>query len=169
MLFNSLTFMTFLVAIVVLYYLIPHRLRWILLLLGSYYFYMSWKPAAAIYLVAATLVAYFCGLGISGTKSGSSARKTFLLVGILVNLGMLGIFKYFDFFSIELEGILKNYNLISEVLAFPQLNLLMPVGLSFFTFSVVSYLFDFYRGKIDSEKHIGSLPSFFPKNFRRTH
>ena len=168
MLFNSLTFMTFLGVIVVLYYLIPHRLRWILLLLGSYYFYMSWKPTAAIYLVAATLVAYFCGLGISRTKSGSSARKTFLLVGVLVNLGMLCIFKYFDFLSIELESLLKNYNLIPEVFAFPQLNFLMPVGLSFFTFSVVSYLFDVYRGKMDSEEHIGRFGvyvAFFPKIF----
>lgn len=162
MLFNSLHFLFFFPIIVFLYFLVPYRYRWLLLLSGSYYFYISWKVEYALLLAASTLVSYFSALYIG--RSGTSQRKKFFLfLSLLVNLGFLFVFKYFNFLN---EVFVEFFRLIGFQLHQFKLKLLLPLGISFFTFQSISYVVDVYRGKIQPEKNLGIFAaylSFFPK------
>src|SRR3989338_803061 len=98
MLFNSLQFLIFFPAVVILYFLLPHKFRLALLLASSYYFYMSWKAEYAILILISTAASFFSGIYIERSKS-KAQRRLFLGVSILVNLGILVAFKYLTFFS----------------------------------------------------------------------
>lgn len=162
MLFNSLHFFIFFPIIVALYFTLSHKYRWILLLLGSYYFYMSWKAEYIILIVISTLVDYFSAIEIS--KSDTLKRKKiFLSLSLLVNLGLLFSFKYLNFFSDSLRLILQNFSIQLNPLT---TKLLLPVGISFYTFQTISYTIDVYRGRVKPEKHLGIFAvyvSFFPQ------
>ncbi|OGF56705.1 MAG: hypothetical protein A2Z21_06350 [Candidatus Fraserbacteria bacterium RBG_16_55_9] len=160
MLPNSLTFLVSLAGLVLAYYLFPHRFRWPLLLLASYYFYVSWEPGPTLLLIGLTLITYFMALGIG---KNTPRKKLLLVLGVLLNVSLQVLFKYFDFFMGEMETLMRGFGL---TLAFPKLGLPLPVGLSFYTFSIISYLVDVYRGKVEPERHIGRLAvyiAFFPK------
>lgn len=160
MLPNSLIFLVFLGGLVVAYYLIPHRFRWPLLLLASYYFYASWEPGPTLLLIGLTLVTYLIALGIG---RNTSHKRLLLVLGVLLNVGLQVLFKYFDFFMGELDGLVHN---LGATFTFPKLGLPLPVGLSFYTFSIISYLADVYWGKLEPERHLGKLAlyiAFFPK------
>ena len=162
MLFNSLHFLVFFPVVVIIYFLLPHRFRWILLLLSSYYFYMSWEPEYVLLIMVSTLIDYFAGLKI-GETDDRVKRKKFLYASLIVNLGLLFTFKYFNFFSDNLRAF---FDLISLPVDTPTLKLLLPVGISFYTFQTMSYSIDVYRGKIKPEKHLGIFAvyvSFFPQ------
>jgi len=132
------------------YFAIPHRLRWILLLGASYYFYISWKPAYVILIIITTLITYYAGIrmGKIGTKP---KRKTILFFSLFFNLGFLFVFKYYNFFSDSLRVIFQQYNLFYGS---PALDVLLPIGISFYTFKNLSYVIDVYRGDKSPEKQL---------------
>jgi alginate O-acetyltransferase complex protein AlgI len=160
MLFNSVDFLVFFTLIVSAYFALPHRWRWLLLLVGSYYFYMCWKPAYIILIITSTLIDYFCGLGM-GRTSRPGSRKLLLIVSLFTNLGLLFTFKYLNFFAYSFKHVLG----LGEQ-AKPLLNVLLPVGISFYTFQTLSYTIDVFRGIRPPEKRLGIFAlyvSFFPQ------
>ena len=100
MLFNSLAYALFLPCVFLLYWLIPNKYRWILLLIASYYFYMSWNAKYVILIATTTVVSYCCALAIEKTQSISSKRAA-LWIALIISLGILYVFKYFNF-SVDL-------------------------------------------------------------------
>jgi alginate O-acetyltransferase complex protein AlgI len=162
MLFNSLHYLIFLPIVVGLYYLCPHRWRWLLLLSASYYFYMCWRVEYALLLAISTGVAYFSAIRISQT---SDARRKLVLLWacLVVLLGILFTFKYFNFASNTLRSLFADLNLPLDV---PYLNLLLPIGISFYTFQKISYVVDVYHGRVSAERHLGIFAvysCFFPQ------
>lgn len=158
MLFNSIHYLIFLPIVAVLYFVLPHKWRWPLLLAASYYFYMCWKPQYAILLLISTGVAYFCALGM-GKTDDTVKRKTLMWSGIGVLLTILFTFKYFNFAI----GTLRN---VFPELKLPYLEVLLPIGISFYTFQKISYLVDVYQRKVNAEKHFGIFAlysCFFPQ------
>jgi alginate O-acetyltransferase complex protein AlgI len=143
------------------YFALPHRWRWALLLAASYYFYMCSKPVYLLVLIGTTVVSYLCAIKMGGSRT-RGRRKSWLLLGLLVDLGLLFTFKYSGFFTRSIEGALHHFNIVGSM---PELNLLVPLGISFYTLQTLSYLFDVYRDKMAPERHIGYLAlyvSFFP-------
>lgn len=162
MLFNSFQYLFFFPAVVFLYYSLPHRHRWILLLAASYLFYACWKPGYLILIFASTVVDYWAGLMMEGART-KSRRRGFLFASLAVNLGLLFAFKYFNFFSSSLAGVFAFANLPAPL---PQFDILLPVGISFYTFQTLSYTIDVYRGERKAERHFGIFAlyvSFFPQ------
>ena len=162
MLFNSFHFLIFFPIVVGLYYALPQKIRWVLLLIASYYFYMSWKAEYIILIVASTLVDFGAGLAIENADS-KKRKKLWLFLSLFVNLGLLFTFKYWDFFN---ESIRDTLNLFSIQFDPSTLKLLLPVGISFYTFQTLSYTIDIYYGKIKPIKHLGifaTYVSFFPQ------
>lgn len=158
MLFNSFFFLVFFFVLVIIYYVIPHRFRWVLLVAASLYFYAAFNLGYVLLLLGSALVAYLAGLAI-GASQAKGRRRFILALGIVASLTPLFVFKYFDFFAGSLDELLQSS-------VSPKLGLLLPAGLSFYTFSCVSYLFDVYRNRLAPERHIGRFTlyvSFFPK------
>lgn len=160
MLFNSLAFLLFFPIICLLYWGIPYRLRNTLLLLASYYFYMSWEPKYAILILFTSLTTWICGLNIS---KNSNHKRLHLSICIVTNLLILFFFKYYNFVidsicSIELFKNLRLY--------IPYSEFLLPVGISFYTFQSIGYTIDVYRQEIKPEKDFltyALFVSFFPQ------
>jgi len=162
MLFNSLHFLMFFPIIILLYFAFKHRHRWIILLLSSYYFYMSWRAEYVILLAISTLTNYFAALGIDKSNS-RKAKNIFLVFSLATNLGLLFAFKYFNFFSDSIREILAQFAIPLNPIT---LKVLLPIGISFYTFQSIGYTIDVYRGKIKPEKHLGIFAvyvSFFPQ------
>ena len=162
MLFNSLQFAIFFPIIIILYFITPHKRRWILLLIASYYFYMCWKVDYIILIMISTLIDYICSNKMSKI-SKKRRRKKWLLLSLFSNLGILFGFKYFNFFSENIQTLFNNYNIFYEM---PFFNVLLPVGISFYTFQTLSYTIDVYNNKTPAQKHLGVFAvyvSFFPQ------
>lgn len=142
--------------------MIPHQYRWVLLLVASYYFYMSWNPLYAILILATTVVSY--GATRLLEKGTSRSGKKLILAGAsIICLGILFFFKYFNFFS---ESVASMLNVFSLQLNPVTLKLVLPVGISFYTFQTLSYVIDVYKGDIEPEHHFGyyaTFISFFPQ------
>ncbi len=166
MLFNSFAFIGFFAVLVVTYYLLPHRFRWVLLVLASIYFYALFNALYALLLLGVAAVTYVLGRAIEST-GGIRNKRILLIVGVLVSLAPLVVFKYWDFVADSLEALLLGVGMPIQPKQFaPRLGLLLPVGLSFYTFSCVSYLADVYWNKLAAERHAGHFllyVSFFPK------
>lgn len=162
MLFNSLEYLIFYPIITILYFVLPGKARWVLLLAGSFYFYMAWKPEYIILILASISISYITGLKM-GSIDQKEKRKKYLYLSIFVNLGMLAAFKYFNFFNESARLIFNRLNIQYNV---PGLNVLLPMGISFYTFQALSYTIDVYRGRMKPEKHFGIFAlyvSFFPQ------
>lgn len=162
MLFNSLQFGFFFIAVVFLYFAIPHKYRWLLLLIASYYFYMCWNATYILLIIASTVIDYFCGMRMDG-EPDRKKRKKYLLLSLFTNLGLLFTFKYFNFFTSSISNLFQAFNISVSM---PVLNVLLPVGISFYTFQTLSYTIDIYRGKIKHEPHFGIFAlyvAFFPQ------
>ncbi len=162
MLFNSLAFIVFFILVVIIYFILPYKFRWIFLLASSYYFYGSWNAKYLILIIISTLIDYFAGIMMENEKI-KEKRKKYLALSLLANLGMLFVFKYFNFF---MENINSLFGVFSLNFKIPSLTLLLPVGISFYTFQTLSYTFDVYRGKRKAEKHLGlfaTYVAFFPQ------
>ena len=162
MLFNSLHFLVFFPLVVLVYFLIPQRFRWIFLLLASYYFYMCWKAEYLILILASTLIDYYAGIQMGKTIIRKRRRK-YLLLSLASNLGLLFAFKYFNFFSDSLRAVFASFNIMVDV---PYFNILLPVGISFYTFQTLSYSIEVYRGHQKPEKHLGKFAlyvAYFPQ------
>ncbi|MBS3132143.1 MBOAT family protein [Candidatus Woesearchaeota archaeon] len=162
MLFNSLHFLVFFPIVTLIYFSIPHRFRWTLLLVSSYYFYMSWKAEYVILIIISTLIDYIAAIKIRGTDS-IRKKRLFLSLSLAGNLGMLFAFKYFNFFSDSARALLEKFSIQLSPMT---LKVLLPVGISFYTFQTISYTIDVYRGKIKPERHLGIFAvyvSYFPQ------
>lgn len=169
MLFNSFDFIVFFPIVVVLYYVLRHTYRTYLLLLASYFFYFYWEPSLVLLLFASTVIDYFCGLKIHKAKK-QLTRKYFLWLSIFVNLGLLFFFKYFGFFTETTVTLLKffgiDYNHQINTHSYNIKNILLPVGISFYTFQTMSYSIDVYRKEINAEYNFAKYAlyvSFFPQ------
>ncbi len=162
MTFNSLHFLIFLPAVVILYYILPHKVRWILLLAASYYAYMSWNAWLIFPIMGTTLVSYLSALCMHRAES-VKVKRLFLVLTLVVCLGTLVFFKYFNFL---IDSVIQLLNLFAMDLSGISLNVILPVGISFYTFQTLSYVIDVYRGKFAPEKHLGYYAlyvSYFPQ------
>jgi len=162
MLFNSLQFAFFFIIIVALYFSMPPRFRWVLLLAGSYFFYMCWNWKYIGLIIISTLIDYFAGMRMAATPE-KSRRLKYLILSLVTNLGLLFIFKYFNFFSSSVNSVFSFVGLSFHI---PYLHVLLPVGISFYTFQTLSYSIDVYRGDMEHERHLGKFAlyvSFFPQ------
>lgn len=160
--FNSLHFFIFLAVVLLLYWILPHKVRWVLLLAASYYFYMSWNPWLVFLILGTTVASYGAAIAVSRTQK-RGLKRLWLVLTLIVCLGILIFFKYFDFL---VQSVVDFLNLFSMHLEGFALNLLLPVGISFYTFQTLSYVIDVYRGKIEPERHFGYYAlfvSFFPQ------
>lgn len=163
MLFNSFAFLTFFAVIAVASYAVPHRYRWVLLVGASLYFYAAFKPVYVALLLGVTLVAYVAGLAIEAAVD-PRRRRSMLIAGVVLVLGALFVFKYYDFFAASIDGLLAGAGRPAPLV--PRLDLAVAAGLSFYTFSCVSYLADVHAGRLAAERHVGYFTlyaSFFPK------
>lgn len=169
MLFNSFEFLFFFPIVGVLFYVIPHRFRWLWLLLSSYFFYLYLEPSLIFLLMASTCLDYFCGLQMH-KRTAPGVRRRFLWLSIIGNLGMLFFFKYFIFFTNSSQAILEFFGIEwfgggrEENYVFNKI--LLPVGISFYTFQTLSYSIDVYRRKVEPVRHFGRYAlyvAFFPQ------
>ncbi|MDE6025498.1 MAG: MBOAT family protein [Lachnospiraceae bacterium] len=162
MLFNSFAFAIFLPVVFALYWVIPHKYRWMLLLVASYYFYMSWNVKYVFLILLTTAVSYFAAIFLE--KASDKKRKRFILaMTAIICLGVLFFFKYFNFVS---ESVVSFLNLFTLKLNPLTLKLMLPVGISFYTFQTLSYVIDVYKGEVQAEHHFGiyaTFISFFPQ------
>lgn len=167
MLFQTGTFLLFFLVFFHVYWWLNRgkRPRWlvhVLILAGSYFFYGFWDARLLGLIVFSSLVDYFCGLQLaSSTEPGG--RKRMLWLSVLVNLGMLAVFKYFNFFGESLAGVVQ---LFGGELSWTSRHIVLPVGISFYTFQSMSYTIDVYRGRISAERNILvflSYVAFFPQ------
>ncbi len=162
MLFNSTQFLIFLPIVLSLYFLMRRKGRLWLLLIASYYFYMCWQPKYVVLILISTIVDYGAGLCM-GILQDRRKRLPLLILSLAVNLGLLFFFKYFNFFNVALSD-------IASLLAVPFSpsvhKLLLPVGISFYTFQTLSYSIDVYKGKLKPERSFLKFAvyvSFFPQ------
>jgi len=146
MLFNSLEFLLFFVIVTTLFFILPHKYRWLHLLLASCYFYMCFVPVYILILAGTILIDYFAGIWIE--KSAGKTRRLFLVISLVSNIGILAVFKYYNFF-------VENINQVQDLYHIPSLSILLPIGLSFHTFQAMSYTIEVYQGNQKAEKHFG--------------
>lgn len=162
MLFTSLQFPLFLIAVIGLYFALPYRFRWMLQLGASYFFYMCWKIDYIVLIAGATLIAYYAGLRMAAA-AGKREKRKFLLLSLVLNLGVLFFFKYFNFFSNSVSSGLTALGLHFDA---PLVDVLLPIGISFYTFQILSYTIDVYTGRVPAERHLGYFAlyvSFWPQ------
>ena len=160
--FVDIRFLFFFPAVVLGNFLLPERFRWAWLLVASYFFYMLWRPEYALMLLFITALDYFAGLGM-GIDRHPHRRKLYLAASLIGNLGILFIFKYFNFFFDSLGALL---HAVGSGATLPTLSLLLPIGISFHIFQSLSYTIDVYKKKFEPVRHFGKFAlyvSFFPQ------
>jgi len=163
MLFNSYSFLIFLPVVFCLYWFVFNRsLQWqnILVLAASYVFYGWWSEKFLILLITSTLLDYFYGFGVGSPNKRKS--KLFLWLGVLNNLGILGVFKYYNFFALQFQQAFEVAGIHTNPVF---LHIALPIGLSFYTFHGMSYVFDIYRGvrkPVTNFVDYAVFVSFFP-------
>jgi len=165
MLFNSGQFLFFAIPVFAAYYLLPHRAQNVLLLVASYYFYGSWDDRFLSLILISTLVDYFAALGIENARRGNKQKTAhlWLTTSVLVNLGILATFKYFNFFTESFAAFAQMFGW--SVSAF-RLDIILPVGISFYTFQTMSYTIDIYRARQQPTRNILDFAvyvAFFPQ------
>ncbi|GAB3895578.1 MBOAT family O-acyltransferase [Spirosoma agri] len=149
MLFNSIQFFIFFPIVTALYFWLPQRFRWILLLVASCYFYMAFIPVYVLILLFTIVIDYYAGILIE--QSTGQRRKLFLVMSLVANIGVLAVFKYYNFF-------IDNINVLLGITGQDQMSywkLILPIGLSFHTFQAMSYTIEVYRGNFPAERHLG--------------
>ena len=151
MLFNSLTFLVFFVVVTGLYFLLPHRFRWFLLLLASCFFYMFFKPVYILILFGTIIIDYYAGIKLEEIQD-KKKKKFFLILSLIANIGVLVVFKYFNFINENISQVLVHVGVQNPI---PFLKILLPIGLSFHTFQAMSYTIEVYRGNQKAERHFG--------------
>lgn len=151
MLFNSLQFLLFFPIVTIIYFLLPFRFRWLHLLIASCIFYMAFIPIYIVILFATIIVDYIAGIMIENSKG--KRRKLFLVASIVANVGVLAVFKYYNFFAANIDTLLSSMHITTT--SVPLLKILLPIGLSFHTFQAMSYTIEVYRGNQKAERHFG--------------
>lgn len=157
--FHSFEFLVFFPVVAIVFFVIPHKYRWIFLLGASYLFYMSWNPEYIVVLLAVTAIGYLSGQWLAWIKQ-PQVRRIILAGSLLAILGILFSFKYFDLSNRALHAVFNQLGISSG------LYLVLPLGISFFTLQTISYIVDVYRGVATSERHSGIYAlfiAFFPQ------
>ena len=160
--FNSIEYLTFFLLVIAGYFVSPPRYRWVWLLASSIYFYVAWAPGFGILIVVSAFIVYVLALLIAATAA-QARRKAFLILGLVLELGMLAAYKYLGFLNESLRVVFERLGLAYNV---PVYQILLPIGISFYVFQATSYLIDVYRDRIEPERHFGLLTlfvSFFPQ------
>ncbi len=160
MLFNSLDFIIFFICVVFLYYTLPHKIRWIMLLIASCIFYMCWRWELIFLIFFSTLSNYILALCIDKHRDKS---KLFLILSLIINFGLLFIFKYMMFINHTFMFIYEHFGWTYPINDF---NIILPMGISFYTFQAAGYTLDVYRKDIKPEKNYFKLTlfiTFFPQ------
>ena len=147
--FNSFEFLVFLPVVILGYWLLPHKLRKFWLLGASYFCYLYWNPLLILPLLFSSCVDYFCSLGMEKYRGNKIIMKLLLMTSIFMNLGLLFTFKYADFFGGMVNALCEAVGIGFRV---PVLNLVLPIGISFYTFQTMSYTIDVYRGNYHAER-----------------
>ena len=145
MIFNSIEFAVFFPIVTLVYFLLQHKHRWWWLLATSCYFYMFFKPEYILILAFTIVIDYIAGILIE--KAEGKKRKWYLIMSLVANIGVLAVFKYYNFFKLALGE--------AGIVSWPLLDILLPIGLSFHTFQAMSYTIEVYRGKQKAERHFG--------------
>lgn len=173
MLFNSYSFMIFFPIVVMIYFVIPKKKRYLWLLFSSYFFYMGWNPRYALLIALSTVITYVSGILLEDMESSQvvgllkgntvKVKKVVVACSFIANLGILFFFKYFNFMLENINSLLLRFG--CSVVEKP-FDIVLPVGISFYTFQALSYTMDVYRGDIKAEKNIlryALFVSFFPQ------
>jgi alginate O-acetyltransferase complex protein AlgI len=150
MLFNSIDFLIFFLIVTTIYFILPHKFKWFHLLLASCYFYMVFVPVFIIILGFTIVIDYYSGILIE--SSSGHRKKQFLIISIIANVGVLAVFKYYNFF---IENLNVVFSVFHKEFSLPHLGILLPIGLSFHTFQAMSYTIEVYRGNQKAEKKFG--------------
>jgi len=150
MLFNSVEFLIFFPLTTIIYFLLPHKYRWFHLLAASWIFYSFFIPIYSLILLFTIIIDYFAGILIASAEG--KKRKFYLLLSLVANIGILGYFKYYNFFISNINDLLTATNINNQLC---YLTLALPIGLSFHTFQAMSYTIEVYRGNQQPEKHFG--------------
>jgi alginate O-acetyltransferase complex protein AlgI len=162
MLFNSLEFAIFFPLVLGLYLCLRKRAQNLMLLAASYVFYGMWDWRFLSLLLLSTVIDYTCARAIANAPD-ARRRRTWLIASVCVNLGILGFFKYFNFFAGSMVDLLKSFGLNADT---PTLQIILPVGISFYTFQTMSYVIDVYRGQLEARRNFFDFAlfvSFFPQ------
>ena len=163
MLFNSLEFLIFLPITFAVFWLSPAKWRWIPALIASYYFYMYWNPRLVALILFTTLVSYVCGILVEKYQSRRRLKKFILATTLVASIGTLLFFKYFNFLY---EAFFDIAVMLGGREPLGYFSIMLPVGISFYTFQTASYVIDVYKGDIHAEKHLGYFAlfvTFFPQ------
>jgi D-alanyl-lipoteichoic acid acyltransferase DltB (MBOAT superfamily) len=150
MVFNSFSFLVFFPLVTIIYFLLPHKFRWIHLLVSSCIFYMFFIPVYILILIFTIVIDYFAGILID--QAQGRRRKAFLLMSIVANVGVLAIFKYYNFFLGNMNWVADLFHIKLDI---PYLNIILPIGLSFHTFQAMSYTIEVYRGNFKPVRDFG--------------
>ena len=159
--FNSFQYLLFLPITVILYFILPKRIKNPLLLAASYYFYMCWNPVYALLMLFSTVVTFVCSILVDKQTLGK--RKLWVAASLIINLAILFFFKYYNFVANSVTDLFAAIGFGGQV---PTLNILLPVGISFYTFQALGYTIDVYRKQIPCEKNFidyALFVSFFPQ------
>jgi alginate O-acetyltransferase complex protein AlgI len=157
MLFNTVDYWLFFFTVLALFYSLPFRIGKVFLLLASYFFYMCWDPRFIVLILASTVIDYVLGILLESARG--PRRKLWLISSLVVNLGILCFFKYYNFFAASLATLLRVPE--SSFL----LNIILPIGVSFYTFASLSYTIDVYWGKMKAVRNFidyAFFIAFFP-------
>ncbi len=163
MLFNSFQFLVFFPVVVFVFFTLPPKFKKYWLLAASYFFYMCWNAKYALLLLTSTIVTYLSGIFIDKFKEDTSKKKAVVAMSFIINLGILFFFKYFNF---AMDGIKNIFASIGIILNTPAIDVILPVGISFYTFQALSYTMDVYRGDVYAERDFITYAlyvSFFPQ------
>lgn len=167
--FNSYDFLLFFPLVLMVYFIIPAKIRYIWLLISSYFFYMCWNPKYAILIAFSTVVTYLCGLilekanFLEDEEKKRKNKKLCIFAGIVINLAVLFVFKYTGFLMDSLNSL---FSFLNITLIERSFDIILPVGISFYTFQALGYIIDVYRGDTKAEKNIlkyALFVSFFPQ------
>lgn len=165
MLFNSVQFLFFFAIIVFIYFILPQKARWVMLLISSYYFYMCWNAKYALLMALSTVVTYTSGilLGQASKRSKNQLKKLWVMLSFIINLSILFFFKYYNLFTGTLSYLGETTGF---PITLPAFDVVLPVGISFYTFQALSYTVDVYRGDLPYERNLARYAlfvSFFPQ------
>lgn len=161
--FTSYQFLLFFPCVFLLYWALPFKYRKYMLLVSSYYFYMCWRADYIFLILLSTGINYFCSLGIEKYRKNKRIANMLLTVSTCMSLGLLFIFKYFNFATQSLNAL---FHLIAIPFSAPVLNIILPVGISFYTFQTMSYTIDVWRGRLPAERDFVTFAlfvSYFPQ------
>lgn len=162
MVFNSIAFLIFLPIVVLLFYLLPHKWRWLMLLAASCVFYMWFVPKYILILLVTIVIDYGAGVLMERYADRHKLKKTFFVISIVSTLTVLLVFKYLNFLTANLDQLCASLGMETHLLT----HIILPIGLSFHTFQSMSYVIEVYRGHQKAERHFGYYAlyvMFFPQ------